>query len=375
MRRISPKTKYKIQKIIPFGIIWLLASWVFLFVEFAAAGWKGAEDAGVIALTPRIVVFSTFAIFFVGLGVGLLEVIFLDRLFKKYSLGRKVIFKFVFYFLFAHILIFIFYPLAGAIEIGGSPLDSRILEKFSRFLGNVNFISTMVQLSFSLVVSLLYAAVSDSLGQNVLINFFTGKYHTPKKEERIFMFLDMRDSTTIAEKLGHVKYFELLGKYYQTMSDAIINSYGEVYQYIGDEVVISWPVKRGLDQARCIQCFFDIQSDFLKETETFKRQFGLFPGFKAGMHLGEVTTGEVGALKTEIVFTGDVLNTTARIQSLCNQFGAELLISQDLYNQLGDHTTFQFHKLGSMELKGKQQQVSILGVEQSSWPIQIKTLP
>ena len=363
---LSPKTRRNIQRILPYGVIWLLTSWVFLFVEYAAAGWKGAEDAGVIALTPRIVVFSSFAIFFVGLGVGLLEIFFLDRLFKKYSLGRKVLFKFLFYFLFAHLLIFFFYPLAGAVETGASPLDARILEKFSRFLVSVNFISTMVQISFSLVVSLLYAAVSDSLGHSVLINFFTGKYHKPKKEERIFMFLDMRDSTTIAEQLGHVRYFQLLGKYYQTMSEAIVNSYGEVYQYIGDEVVISWPVKRGLESARCIQCFFDIQNDFLKEAETFNKQFGLFPGFKAGMHLGEVTTGEVGALKTEIVFTGDVLNTTARIQSLCNQYNADLLISQDLYTQLGDQATFQFQKLGSTELKGKQQQVGILKVQQLS---------
>ena len=150
------------------------------------------------------------------------------------------------------------------------------------------------------------------------------------------------------------------------MSEAIVNSYGEVYQYIGDEVVISWPVKRGLESARCIQCFFDIQNDFLKQAETFNKQFGVFPGFKAGMHLGEVTTGEVGALKTEIVFTGDVLNTTARIQSLCNQYNADLLISQDLYTQLGDHATFQYHKLGSAELKGKQQQVGILKVQQPS---------
>lgn len=359
---LSPKTRRNLQRIIPYGVIWLLMAWVFLFVEYAAAGWKGAEDAGVIALTPRIVVFSTFAIFIVGLGVGLLEVIFLDRLFKKYSLGRKVIFKFVFYFLFAHILIFFFYPLAGAIETGASPLDPRILEKFSRFLGSVNFISTMVQLSFSLVVSLLYAAISDSLGQNVLLNFFTGKYHTPQKEERIFMFLDMRDSTTIAEKLGHVKYFELLGKYYQTMSDAIINSYGEVYQYIGDEVVVSWPVKKGLEKGHCLQCFFDIQASFQKQAEQFKNQFGLVPGFKAGLHLGEVTTGEVGALKTEIVFTGDVLNTTARIQSLCNQYGADLLISQALQLALNAPKAYHFKELGNLALKGKQTEVAVLQV-------------
>ena len=81
---IAPKTRYKIQKIIPYGIIWLLCAWVFLFIEYAAAGWKGAYEDGVVALTPRIVLFSTFAIFLVGLGVGVLEVSFLDRIFKRF---------------------------------------------------------------------------------------------------------------------------------------------------------------------------------------------------------------------------------------------------------------------------------------------------
>lgn len=73
------------------------------------------------------------------------------------------------------------------------------------------------------------------------------------------MFLDMKSSTTIAETLGHITYFKLLDTYYNIMSDPIINSFGDVYQNIGDEIVISWKLGKGISQASCIKCFFDIR--------------------------------------------------------------------------------------------------------------------
>ncbi|MFY0593537.1 adenylate/guanylate cyclase domain-containing protein [Roseivirga sp.] len=365
MKQFAPKSKRNIQRILPFGLIWLLTSWVFLFTEYAAAGIQSANFNGVIALSPEIVVFSSFAVFLVGLAVGVLEVRFFGRLFQRYALGKKILLKFIFYLCFALIVILIFYPLAGAIETGKSPIHPNIWKKFGMYLTSISFVSTMVQISFSLVCSLLYAAISDSLGHNVLLNFFTGKYHMPTQEERIFMFLDMRDSTGIAERLGHREYFKLLKLYYQSMSDAIVNSSGEVYQYIGDEVVVSWPLNKGLANASCLKCFFGIKASFQEKSENFKKEFGVMPTFKAGVHMGEVTTGEVGALKTEIVFTGDVLNTTSRIQSLYNEFKADLLISQALHTRLKDPNTFGFKALGSLELKGKKKSVTILEVTRS----------
>jgi len=60
-----------------------------------------------------------------------------------------------------------------------------------------------------------------------LNNFFLGKYHHPVAEERIFMFVDMNSSTTIAENLGHVKYFEMLKEYFVDLSGAVIESPGD----------------------------------------------------------------------------------------------------------------------------------------------------
>src|SRR4030095_2713370 len=133
-------------------------------------------------------------------------------------------------------------------------------------------------------------------------------------EERIFMFLDMRSSTTIAENIGHVKFFQMLSECYSDLSEPITMHSGEIYQYVGDEVIVSWKLKKGLKNNNCIQCFFAMKAVIKKQIEKYNEKFGVLPEFKAGFHFGKMITGEIGVIKKEIDFTGDVLNTTARIQ-------------------------------------------------------------
>jgi adenylate cyclase len=112
-----------------------------------------------------------------------------------------------------------------------------------------------------LILSIVYSLLEREL-LSVLNNFFTGKYHIPIVEERIFMFLDMKASTTIAENLGHVKYFEMLKEYYSDISNSIIKYSGEIYQYVGDDIVVSWKLKNGLQNNNCVECFFCYKSGY-----------------------------------------------------------------------------------------------------------------
>lgn len=224
--------------------------------------------------------------------------------------------------------------------------------------------NTLGQLAFSVLLSVLYAAVSENLGHNVLRNLVTGKYHRPTVEERIFMFLDMKDSTTIAEQLGHVRYFELLRAYYNMMSDPIINSLGEVYQYTGDEVVVTWRAYQGFKDNNCIHCFLGIKESLERSRSDFLVKYGAVPDFKAGMHVGEVTTSEVGALKREIVFTGDVLNTAARLQSLCKKHNEDPIISSEIYTNLEDKDILTIQALGEITLQGKSKLTELFAVKQ-----------
>ena len=255
------------------------------------------------------------------------------------------------------------YPLAAAIELNTSPFDSRVFQKFSNFLISLDFVSTMVSISSSLFVSLFYSEISENVGHGVMMNFFTGKYHEPIEEKRIFLFSDMKSSTTIAEQLGHIKYFELLREYYSDFSDAIVSHSGEVYQYVGDEIIISWKYENGIANNNCINCFFAMKEDLKKRAHFYAAAFGVIPSFKAGIHLGKVTTGEIGALKKEIIFTGDVLNTTARIQGRCNNYEVDVLVSGDLIHELHLKNEFEITPLGVNELKGKEDSLELFTVQ------------
>ena len=176
------------------------------------------------------------------------------------------------------------------------------------------------------------------------------------------MFLDMKSSTTIAEKLGHIDFYHLLNKYYGDTTEGIVQTQGEVYQYAGDEIIVSWRLRNGVKNNDCIRCFCIMKETFKKQADSYIEQFGLVPEFKAGLHYGKVTTGEIGDLKKEIFFTGDVMNTTARIQSNCNKYNTDLLISEDLLQQLGDQDFYTTEAIGKCKLKGKEEKIQLYKV-------------
>ena len=177
------------------------------------------------------------------------------------------------------------------------------------------------------------------------------------------MFLDMKSSTTIAEKIGHVKYFEMLREYYSDLSDPILQYYGEVYQYVGDEIIVSWRLKNGIEDNNCLKCFFAMKETLRNRSEKYQSKFEILPSFKAGFHVGKVTTGEIGVLKKDIVFSGDVLNTTARIQGLCNKYNVDILISDQLKNKMNIQSEFQIQSQGINELKGRNEVIELFTVQ------------
>ncbi len=361
--KLTPKTKRNISRIVPFALIWWLSGWVFILTDLGLTRNQNLNPETDIAFTIPVLIFANIANIIVGLIVGSLEMIYLEKRFTNYSLRGKLFYKFVIYLALFLILIFVFFPIAFSLETGIGIFTRDAWDKLARFLGSLTFINTLFQLSVSLILALIYSAISENLGHQVFLNFFTGKYHKPVVEKRIFMFLDMKSSTTIAEKLGHLRYFKLLQAYYNTMSDAIIDSLGEVYQYIGDEIVISWKLEKGLKNAHCIRCFFAMRESLRSNQAKFREEFGIEIDFKAGIHLGEVTIGEIGALKKEIVFTGDVLNTTARIQGQCNTLQSDLLISGELKDALPS-SNYAFETKGEIILRGRNKQEELFSVDE-----------
>lgn len=360
---LSPKLKRNFSRIIPFGVIWLIFSIVYSLLERGILGHSKfyPSTGNPYQFGQNFFITASFACI-TGLVIGAIEVLYLNKYFIQKSFSKKIFYKSLIYLGLIILFLLIVTAATHAIDLNVSLFSPQVRSYVGAFLFNYAFWSVAIYMASVIVVSQFYIEVSDNIGQGVLSNFFTGKYHSPTEEERIFMFLDMRSSSTIAEHIGHLKYFEMLKEYYTDLSDPIINYSGEIYQYVGDEVVVSWTPDNGLKNNNCIQCFFAMKNVIQENAKKYMEQFGVLPEFKAGLHLGKVTTGEIGAIKKEIIFTGDVLNTTARIQGLCNYYKTDILISGDLMKKLNLDSQFQVEPLGENELRGKDEKVELFTI-------------
>jgi len=360
---LSQKLKRNILRILPFVTIWVVFGILAAFIERGVLGSLNYIPSTGSSYDFRINFFIhlVFATTY-GLIIGFLEVFIPIDFFAKRGFGKKILYK-----LLAYISLLLFFTLLATLislllEFETINFDERVWDGVISYITSFAFFSKQFYAAVVLAVSLFYSEISENIGQGILRNFFTGKYHNPKEEERIFMFLDIKSSTTIAENIGHINYFKMLKEYYSDLSDSIIQHRGEIYQYVGDEVIISWKLEKGIDTNNCIQCFFSMKQAILNQAEKYNSNFGLVPSFKAGIHYGKVTTGEIGALKKEIIFTGDVLNSTARIQQLCNTHHVDLLVSGKLIQKLNLGSEYNKKSFGSNELRGKKENMELFTI-------------
>ncbi len=204
--------------------------------------------------------------------------------------------------------------------------------------------------------------VSDKFGQGILWSFLTGRYFNPSNETRIFMFLDVTSSTTLAERLGHSRYFEFIREFMADVTDPILEHRGEIYQYVGDEVVTSWVPTTPSANADCVRCFFGIQDHVRRLAVKYLREFDVTPEFRAALHVGDVTVGEIGIVRKDIIFSGDVLNTTSRLQGECRTRDEDLLVSGALLEAIVLDDDFIPERLGMIALRGREETVEVFAV-------------
>lgn len=220
---------------------------------------------------------------------------------------------------------------------------------------------TGIALGISLVSNFL-DELYRKLGSDAIYNLVLGKYHQVKQEERLFLFIDINNSTDIAEEMGELEFSHFLQDFFYDISEPIARYFGRVYQYVGDEVVITWPLKRGLKFALCIRCFFAIQKQIRRYSEQYQMRYNRVPEFKAALHGGNIVVSEVGKYKSEIAYHGDVLNTTARMLSKCHELNSEFLVSDAVIGLVELPKYLKAEPMGSFQLKGKQQEVELHSV-------------
>ncbi len=225
--------------------------------------------------------------------------------------------------------------------------------------------STLIYYLYAFLVNLSLSFLWETtrlLGRGNFIKLITGKFYNAKEEYRIFMFVDLNSSTTIAEKLGHLAYSNFIKDCFYDL--AVVHHYNaQIYQYVGDEAVLTWERYKMKNITECIDAFWTFDDELLKRSGYYHNKYGIIPQFKAGMSVGMVTVVEVGDIKKEIAFHGNTLNTAARIEAVCNEYGEKLLISKKLYDELiKEESSYIYTKVAETQLKGKQGTTEIYSV-------------
>jgi adenylate cyclase len=221
-----------------------------------------------------------------------------------------------------------------------------------------------VLFAFTVVLAIRFIDdINHLLGQNVLLNFITGRYHRPRLEQRVFLFIDIEGSTALAERLGEFAFHRLVNRFVVDITEPVVAAYGEIHRYVGDELIATWKLADGIADAHCIRACFDAFDRLAALSPVYVRDFGTPVHCRARLHCGPVVTGEMGSVKKEIVFLGDTVNTTARIQDLCRQTGDRVLASAALLNLLELPFGITKRPLGDLHLRGKENDVVLYALE------------
>ncbi len=201
------------------------------------------------------------------------------------------------------------------------------------------------------------------VGSRVLFNVALGRYRNPTREARVLMFLDLAGSTSLAEAMGELRVQNLLTRFFYDIDDAIVAHGGEVHAYVGDEVIVTWPLDKKMSGGRCIDCFFAIADAVAAKADSYRQEFGMVPTFRAGLHAGPVVISECGSSRRQLAYFGDTVNVTARLQKYCKEAGRNLLVSADLLSHVQPKPDILVEPLGQAQLRGRAAAIEVFAVQ------------
>ncbi|MEP6711239.1 MAG: adenylate/guanylate cyclase domain-containing protein [Ferruginibacter sp.] len=299
-------------------------------------------------------------VFIMSLIMGYLFVFTLRHIFRNSPFWKNFLAKTFILLLAAFVMNFLVHFVEDKFMAGQS--SARALNNFfTEAMHPYRLLRRILYWIILFLVTQLYIEINDKYSPGVFLDILAGKYLKPKIENRIVMFIDLKDSTPIAEKLGHQQYFLFIREFIFHVSMALIEQGGIIYQYVGDEIVVSWLYSKKHSK-KALASIIEARKNIQRNSERFRRKHSIVPEFRVGIHVGEVTVGEIGVIKKDLAMSGDTMNTTARIRSACNELNHKFIVSKE-FVESSDLKEFQTESLGIVELKGKANGIELFSLK------------
>ena len=235
------------------------------------------------------------------------------------------------------------------------------------FLFNSTILFFLIVLSIGSYINQLFYTVFHQIGFYRFGRIMVGYYQKPREENLIFMFLDLKSSTAFAEKLGHERYSDFIQDCFKFLSNPLLLTYGNIYQFVGDEVIVTWSANKSNNYKKAVDFFFLFINELNAQKDYFEKKYELTPVFTASINAGKVMAAEVGEIRRELAFHGDVLNTAARIQKQCKKYHKDILVTQSFAEELKKYKNgYCINYLDKVKLVGKVNKVALFDVSKST---------
>ncbi len=358
-RRLSVLSKFRFKLILSIAVVWTVLDTLYILIRFqwlhipSRYYFFEYNERWAILLREIIVFVMSFII-------GYVLVFNFKRNSRNLPLWVNFVTKTALLVLLTFAMNFLIHFTYSILISGLGPIYA--LNDFIRDAFNTYWILEKLPSWFLIFfVTQLLIEITEKYSPGIFIDIFFGKYVHPRIEKRIIMFIDLKDSTPIAEKLGSKEYFRFIRDFIYFISTALIEYGGRIYQYVGDEIVVSWPYSLR-NTRRCMAALIEARRQLQRNNERFRRKYGVIPEFRVGIHAGEVTVGEIGVIKKDLAMSGDTMNTTARIRSACSELNQKFIVSKDFMDAV-DLKDWQVESLGVIDLKGKANGVELFALK------------
>ncbi len=355
----SAVKKHELRLILGIAVSWTIIDLVIFVFRIITDNYTPkyeSTDAG----SVRAIILRELNVFIFSLIIGYFLVALLRNFKRNLSPGVNLLLKTVLLMAVAIAMNFFIYFTYSLLIKGAGPSAA-----FQKFVENTFqkqwLLEKMPEWVLLFILTQLALEINQKYSQGVFFNIIIGKYVQPREENRIIMFIDLKNSTPIAEKLGHKEYFKFIRDVIYCLSAGIAEYDGRVYQYVGDEIVAWWPSTTA-NARKAVNSLISSRKILNINAEIFKRGYDILPEYKVGIHTGNVTVGQVGITKKDLVMSGDTINTAARIRSACTELNQKFVVSKEMIELL-EMKDWQTESLGMVDLKGKNESIELFALK------------
>ncbi len=336
---MTPITRYKIRKVIKYALVTTAVAWVLTL-------FSGEPVGAVLGMWALL-----------GLWTGVMEEFFFRRRFRALAIPLQFLGK-------ALLVNLLTVALIGFAYITGQEhfrlLVAEEPYRVRDILGMALFYQLTLRVVVVTTVALLVVQVEELMGRRMFLGFLLGRYERPKAEERIVLTIDLVSSTTLAERMGDMRYYRYLNQVYSLMTDAVLRNEADIHKYVGDEIIFTWPMRVGVRYENCLDLYFDIMERIQEHAEELKGEFGVVPQYRGAVHGGRVISAQIGHIKRAIDLSGDVMNSVSRMLGLAKEMKTDLLVSAELLHRIPNASErFTIGPQHIIPVKGRRREVRV----------------